>query len=125
MRLEKTGEIPTPEQIKEARLAAGIKQAQACEMVHLKNTVRWSEYENGDRNMDAARWELFRIKVGQHSEFIRRKPAGRKTNEERAAMAEEAHDAAMDRLHRRPPDMKAKRAAAAATSAMAALHARS
>ena len=58
-------QAPTPEAIRAARDAAGLTQAEAAELVHLGRAVRWSEYERG-HPMDAARWELFLVKVGQH-----------------------------------------------------------
>jgi len=54
---------PTSKEVFEARTAAGLTQKQASELVHLGSPVRWAEYENGTRNIDAARWELFRLKV--------------------------------------------------------------
>ena len=90
MRLD-TGGTPTPEMVKEARLNTGLTQGAACEVVHLKNTARWSEYETGERNMDSARWELFLVKTGQHPDFIRRKSPGRKTNEVRLERSAVAH----------------------------------
>lgn len=54
---------PTPEEVTAARAAAGLTQKEAAELVHLGSGVRWAEYENGARNIDVARWELFRLKV--------------------------------------------------------------
>jgi putative transcriptional regulator len=53
---------PTPAEIREARKAAGLSQAEAAELVHLGAQPRWAEYEKGERNIDLARWELFLIK---------------------------------------------------------------
>lgn len=55
---------PTPEDIRSARLAAGLTQAQAAALVHLRAPVRWTEYETGARNIDRARWDLFRLRSG-------------------------------------------------------------
>ena len=55
--------MQTPETISTARKAAGLTQREAAELVHLGTPGRWAEYENGTRNIDAARWELFRLKV--------------------------------------------------------------
>lgn len=55
--------MPSKEQVFESRTAAGLTQKQASELVHLGSPVRWAEYENGTRNIDAARWELFRLKA--------------------------------------------------------------
>ena len=54
---------PTSEEISKARAAAGLTQKEASELVHLGTPGRWAEYENGSRNIDAARWELFKLKV--------------------------------------------------------------
>jgi len=56
---------PTPDQVRAARTAAGLTQAAAAALVHLSGQVRWAEYENGTRNIDLARWELFLLKTGQ------------------------------------------------------------
>jgi len=55
--------MPSKQEVFEARLSAGLTQKQASELVHLGSPVRWAEYENGTRNIDLARWELFRLKV--------------------------------------------------------------
>lgn len=55
---------PTPEQIKQSRLNAGLTQKQAAEVIY-KKVLAWQRYESGDRAMDAAYWELFLIKTGQ------------------------------------------------------------
>lgn len=57
---------PTPEAIRDAREAAGQNQAQAAELVHLRSPMRWSEYERGVRQIDAARWELYLLLTGLH-----------------------------------------------------------
>lgn len=59
----------TPEAVRAAREAAGLTQQQAAELVHLGQARRWSEYERGVHVIDMARWELFRIKTGQHPDF--------------------------------------------------------
>lgn len=55
--------MPSTEEIARARADAGLTQREAAELVHLGTPGRWAEYENGTRNIDAARWELFRLKV--------------------------------------------------------------
>lgn len=60
---------PTPQEVRKARDASGLTQAEAAEMVHLAHAVRWSEFERGAAPIEAARWELFRIKTGTHPEF--------------------------------------------------------
>lgn len=58
---------PTTDQVRIARHAAGMTQAQAAKLVHLRAGGRWAEYEQGKRNIDLARWELFLIKTGQRA----------------------------------------------------------
>jgi hypothetical protein len=57
--------VPTKEQIKEARIKAGLSQSQAAESVHLGAYQRWQEYESGKVPIDMARWELFQLKHGK------------------------------------------------------------
>jgi hypothetical protein len=58
--------VPTAPQLVEHRQATGLTQAEAAELVYLTRLETWSEYERGIRPIDAARWELFLIKTGQH-----------------------------------------------------------
>jgi DNA-binding transcriptional regulator YiaG len=58
---------PTPEQIKQARLDAGLTQSQASKLLH-KGLSTWQGWETPEglpshRKMDPAFWELFQIKV--------------------------------------------------------------
>ena len=55
---------PTPEQIKNARLAAKMTQKQAAETLYI-NLKSWQKYESGDRSMYPAFFELLLIKTGQ------------------------------------------------------------
>ena len=55
---------PTPEQIKQSRLNAGLTQAQAAAVIY-KKLLAWQRYESGDRGMDYALYELFMTKTGQ------------------------------------------------------------
>ena len=55
---------PTPEQVLEAREAAGLTQKQAAELVHRVAAKRWSEWERGTTHMQADAWELFLLKTG-------------------------------------------------------------
>jgi transcriptional regulator with XRE-family HTH domain len=55
--------MPDKIKVAKARADAGLTQREAAELVHLSTPGRWAEYESGVRNMDAARWELFRLKV--------------------------------------------------------------
>lgn len=56
----------TPDAILCARMAAGLGQPEAAALAGLGAAVRWSEYERGARNIDAARWALFLLATGQH-----------------------------------------------------------
>lgn len=60
---------PTPEEIKSARekiqerLGLSITEAQKwCADLIYKGLRTWQQWENGDRQMDPAFWELFTIK---------------------------------------------------------------
>jgi putative transcriptional regulator len=48
----------TPAEIKTARIAAGLTQQQAAELVcvHLRS---WQKWEGGERQMPASAWKLF------------------------------------------------------------------
>ena len=63
---------PTKEEVAAARRAANLNQDEAAELVYLSSSTRWSEYERGERNMDQSRFELFRIKTGQHPDYVPR-----------------------------------------------------
>jgi DNA (cytosine-5)-methyltransferase 1 len=54
---------PTPAQVRDARLAAGLTQKQAAALVHWGDERRWGERERGDSVMPPAEWELFQLKV--------------------------------------------------------------
>jgi len=55
---------PTPQQIKEARVKAGLTQMQAAELVH-KKLRTWQDWEHksGKYKIDLTAWELFLILV--------------------------------------------------------------
>jgi hypothetical protein len=55
----------TPAGIRAARLAAGLTQTQAGALCH-RSLRAWQDAEAGTRNLDAAAWELFLLRVGQH-----------------------------------------------------------
>ncbi|MFU6379076.1 XRE family transcriptional regulator [Metapseudomonas otitidis] len=55
---------PPPEQILEARNAAGLTQTQAAELVHA-TCRRWQEWEAGDYRMHPGLFELFMLKTRQ------------------------------------------------------------
>jgi len=53
---------PSPDEIRARRLAAGLTQRQAAELVHA--TLRaWESWEQGERPMHPGLFELFGIKV--------------------------------------------------------------
>lgn len=53
-----TNQVPTPEQVKVARTAAGITQATAAESMHV-DIRSWQRWESGERQMSAMAWTLF------------------------------------------------------------------
>lgn len=53
---------PTASQVRKAREAAGLSRDAAAALVYRSKRV-WEKYETGERNMDAAVWELWQIKV--------------------------------------------------------------
>ncbi len=53
---------PVPEEIKAARETAGLTQTEAAALLY-KTARVWQMWEAGDRRMDPAFWELFRIKL--------------------------------------------------------------
>ena len=55
----------TPAAIRAARKAAGLTQTQAGALCH-RSLRAWQDAEAGTRNLDAAAWELFLLRVGQH-----------------------------------------------------------
>ena len=60
-------ETPTPLQIKEARKKAGLTHKEAANLIY-KSMRTWQgwetpEGEKGHRKMDAAFWELFKMKL--------------------------------------------------------------
>lgn len=60
---------PTKEEVLAARLEAGHTQEEAAEAAELSSFTRWSEYERGKRNMEQARFELYKIKAGLHPDY--------------------------------------------------------
>lgn len=57
---------PTPEQVKQARLKAGLKLREAADLLGLANEQVWNKYENGTRTMDPRSYALFLLLTGQH-----------------------------------------------------------
>lgn len=58
-----TAASPKPENIRAAREAAGLTQAQAAKLIHA-SLNGWFQWETGQRRMHPAFWELFLIKCG-------------------------------------------------------------
>lgn len=56
-----TIKAPTPAEIKQSRLDYGLTQTQAAALIY-KNIRTWQQWEKGDREMDIAFFELFKIK---------------------------------------------------------------
>ena len=56
---------PTPTEIRAAREAAGLTQTEAGALCH-RGLRAWQAAELGERNLDAAAWELFLLRTGQH-----------------------------------------------------------
>lgn len=54
-------QLPTPDEIKQARKEAGLTQTQAAELVHAKMRT-WQDWEGGKAKINLAAWELFLIK---------------------------------------------------------------
>lgn len=53
-----TCHTPTPEEIRSARLEAGLTQSQAADLVCSKLRT-WQQWEAGDRGMHPGLWALF------------------------------------------------------------------
>ena len=58
---------PSPSEIKQARMDAGLTQSQAASLIY-KGLRTWQGWETdeslpGHRKMDSAFWELFLIKI--------------------------------------------------------------
>lgn len=67
--------VPSPAEIRAARVAAGLTQAEACPLADIANQSAWAEYESGRRPMPAYRWFLFLLRTNQHPDLklVRRK----------------------------------------------------
>jgi DNA-binding transcriptional regulator YiaG len=57
--------LQSPENIRTARVNAGLTQQEAAELVHRADSARWREWESGRHRMDSSVWELFLLKTGQ------------------------------------------------------------
>jgi DNA-binding transcriptional regulator YiaG len=52
---------PSPQEIRRVREFLQLTQEQAASTVH-RTGRNWRQWENGERRMDAALWELFNLK---------------------------------------------------------------
>lgn len=57
---------PTKEQVKEARLKAGLTQKQAAEVLKIPHTRTWQYWEAGTNAMSESDYELFLLLTDQH-----------------------------------------------------------
>jgi hypothetical protein len=69
--------VPTKEEIKATREAAGLFHEDCARLTRLKSKNRWYEYEAGSRNIELSRWELFLVKIDKHTEYGPRMPASK------------------------------------------------
>ena len=60
--------IPTPDEIRAARAAAGHTQTEAGAIVWVAMRT-WQDWESGARSMPAAAWELYMVKTGRHPDY--------------------------------------------------------
>lgn len=58
---------PEPDTIRTARIAAGLTQTEAGNIVHASLRT-WQQWEAGDRKMHSGLFELFRIKTKQQED---------------------------------------------------------
>jgi hypothetical protein len=56
--------VPTPAQVRKARLAADLTPGAAGALIHERAT-RWAKFESGEAHMHPAAWELFNLKLAQ------------------------------------------------------------
>jgi transcriptional regulator with XRE-family HTH domain len=59
-------EWPIAQKVRALRLAAGLTQREAAELVGLGAPARWSDYESGRHQIDAIRWLVFLLLTDQH-----------------------------------------------------------
>lgn len=57
-------QTPTPTDIRAARVAAGLTQAEAAALV-CRSLRNWQQWEAGERTMDATAWRLFGLLAHQ------------------------------------------------------------
>lgn len=56
---------PTPDDVRAARLSAGLTQEAAAALVHASRRG-WQDWESGARTIPSAEWELYLLYAGQH-----------------------------------------------------------
>ncbi|WP_413460629.1 XRE family transcriptional regulator [Herbaspirillum huttiense] len=57
-------EAPSPYEIKESRLKAGLSQERAADLIYSTKRT-WQDWEAGKAKMHCGLWELFKLKTGQ------------------------------------------------------------
>lgn len=58
--------VPSPDEIRAAREAAGMTQAEAAALAGLSGWRQWSAWESGERRPAAQAWELWLLRVKRH-----------------------------------------------------------
>lgn len=61
---------PTPDELLEARQAAGLSQQAAADLTGLSTRQHWWKLEEGKRPMSARSWALFLLATGQHPAYV-------------------------------------------------------
>jgi len=69
---------PSPDDVRSARAAAALTQADCARIALLSGPPRWCEYETGARRIDATRWQYFLLMTGLHPDFECRARGGEK-----------------------------------------------
>ncbi len=59
---ERKAPVPSSEEVRQAREAAGLTQTEAANLVY-RSMRNWQQWERAERQMDPALWELFSLKV--------------------------------------------------------------
>lgn len=57
---------PSPDEIRAAREAAGMTQAEAAVAAGLSGWRQWAAWESGERRPGAQAWELWLLRVERH-----------------------------------------------------------
>lgn len=68
-RAKRPASNPSPDEVTKARIAAGLTQQQAAEIVY-SGLRTWQQWEAEDRRMHPALFELFLLKTGQEKLII-------------------------------------------------------